>query len=39
MKRNISDILHNADDKTVRRIADSYTAADKKAAIWLTMMR
>ena len=32
MKRNISDILHNADDKTVRRIADSYTAADKKAA-------
>lgn len=32
MKRNISDILHNADDKTVRRIADSYTAADKKTS-------
>ena len=32
MKRNISDILHNADDKTIRRIADSYTAADKKTS-------
>ena len=32
MKRNISDILHNADDDTVRRIAESYTAADKKTS-------
>ena len=32
MKRKISDILHNADDKTVRRIAESYNAADKKTS-------
>ena len=32
MKRNISDILHNADDKSVRRIAESYNAADKKTS-------
>lgn len=29
--KNISDILHDADDKTIENIADTYTAADKKA--------
>ena len=30
MKRNISDILHSADDKTLSRIADNNKAADKR---------
>ena len=32
MKKNISDILHRAGDKTIENIADNYTAADKKTA-------
>ena len=32
MKKNISDILHSADDKAIEKIADNYTAADKKTA-------
>ncbi|WP_295072900.1 hypothetical protein [Ruminococcus sp.] len=32
MKKNISDILHSAGDKTIENIADNYTAADKKTA-------
>ena len=32
MKKNLSDILHSAGDKTIENIADNYTAADKKTA-------
>lgn len=32
MKRNISDILHNADDKTIERIADKKQAADSRTS-------
>lgn len=32
MKKNISDILRSSGDKTIEKIADSYTAADKKTA-------
>ena len=32
MKRNISDILHNADDETIERIADKKQAADSRTS-------
>ena len=32
MKRNISDIMHNADDETIERIADKKQAADSRTA-------
>lgn len=32
MKKNISDVLHNADNETVERIAGKYRAADEKAS-------
>lgn len=32
MKKNLSDIMHSAGDKTIENIADNYTAADKKTA-------
>ena len=32
MKRNISDIMHNADDETIERIADKKQAADSRTS-------